>query len=111
MKILSKILISARALLLGAHLIPGIVVEGLYVAVIVAIILGVLNLVARPVLVVLTLPITIVSLGLFIFVINALLFWFIASFVEGFSVAGFWTAFLGSLFVSIISAIGNKFVE
>lgn len=111
MKIVAKILITATALLLVAKLIPGVAVEGLYTALIAAILLGALNLVARPVLVVLTLPITIVTLGLFIFVINAALFWFVASFVEGFSVSSFWTALFGSLIVSVISAIGNKFIR
>lgn len=111
MKILARVLITALALLLVAELIPGIVVEGLFAAIIAAIILGLLNLIARPVLVVLTLPITILTLGLFIFIINAMLFWFVASFVEGFDVSGFWPALLGSLIVSIVSAIGNKFIE
>ena len=111
MKILARVLITALALLLVAELIPGIIVEGLFAAIIAAIILGLLNLIARPVLVVLTLPITILTLGLFIFIINAVLFWFVASFVEGFDVSGFWPALLGSLIVSIVSAIGNKFIE
>lgn len=111
MKIVARVLVTALALLLVAELVPGIVVDGLYAAIIAAILLGVLNLVARPVLVVLTLPITIVTLGLFIFVINASLFLFVASFVEGFEVSGFWTALLGSLIVSVVSAIGNKLIQ
>ena len=110
MKLIYRVLLAALALLLAAYLIPGIIVEGLYIAIIAAVILGILNLIAKPILVVLTLPITIVTLGLFIFIINALLFWFAASFIEGFSVEGFIPALLGSLIVSVISAIGNKFV-
>ena len=110
MKIIAKILITALALLIVARFVPGVEVDGLYTALIAAVVLGALNLVARPVLVLLTLPITIVTLGLFIFVINALLFWFAASFIEGFSVSGFWTALIGSVIVSVISAIGNKFI-
>lgn len=111
MKILARILVTALALLIVARLIPGIEVEGIYAAIIAAVLLGVFNLIARPILVVLTLPITIVTLGLFIFVINALLFWFVASFVEGFAVSGFLTALIGSLIVSVISAVGNKCIE
>lgn len=108
MSIIIRILITALALFVAAYFVPGIVVEGLYAAIIAAIILGVLNLLARPILVILTLPITILTLGLFLFVINAVIFWFVASFVDGFSVDGFLPALLGSLIVSIISAVGNK---
>lgn len=106
-----RVLITALALLIVAYLVPGIEVAGLYIAVIAAVLLGLMNLIARPILVVLTLPVTIVTLGLFIFVINAALFWFVSSFVEGFSVSGFLPALIGSLLVSIISAVGNKLVE
>lgn len=108
MKIIIRILITALGLFLAAYLIPGITVEGLYIALITAVILGVLNLIARPILFVLTLPITLITLGLFIFVINATLFWFAASFIDGFEVAGFIPALLGSIVVSVVSTIGNK---
>lgn len=111
MKSISKVLISALALLLVAYLVPSIEVQSVYVAIIAAVILGFLNLIARPILIVLTLPITIVTLGLFIFIINAAIFWFVASFVEGFVVEGFWAALLGSLLVSIISSVGNKLLD
>ena len=111
MFIIIRVLVIALALLLAAHIVPGIVVENLYIALVAAIILGLLNLVARPVLVILTLPITIITLGLFVFVINALLFWFVASFVEGFEVQGFIPALLGSLFVSIVSTVANKLLD
>ena len=111
MKIVIRILITVFALLLVARLLPGVSVDGLYAAVIASILLGVLNLIARPVLIVLTLPITIVTLGLFIFIINGLLFWFVATFVDGFSVTGFTSALLGSLLVSVVSTIAQRFVE
>lgn len=111
MKILTRILVTAFALLIVAKFLPGITVTGLIPALIAAFFLGVMNVLVRPILVVLTLPITIVTLGLFIFVINASLFWFVASFVDGFSVSGFWIALLGSLIVSVISSVVNKFVE
>lgn len=111
MKIVSRILITALALLLVAELMPGITVSGLYPALIAAVLLGVLNVFIRPVLVILTLPITILTLGLFTFIINAALFLFVASFVTGFDVDSFLAAFIGSLIVSVVSAIGNKLIE
>lgn len=111
MKIIYRVLVTALALLLAARLIPGISVEGLYPALIAALIIGILNVIVKPVLVILTLPITILTLGLFMFVINATLFMFAASFIEGFVVTGFIAALLGSLFVSLVSAFGNKFIS
>lgn len=109
--IIIRILVGALALLLVAELLPGVSVDGLYPAIIGAIILGVLNTIVRPILVVLTLPVTIVTLGLFIFVINAALFMFAASFIDGFSVSGFWMALVASLCVSIVSTIGNRLLD
>lgn len=109
--LITKVLLSAVALLVVAYLLPGIEVESIYIAVIAAVILGLLNLIVRPVLFVLTLPVTIVTLGLFAFVLNALIFWFAASFVDGFSVDGFLSALLGSILVSIITALGDKFID
>lgn len=109
--IVTKVLIVALALLLCARFIPGIDVAGIYTAVVVAVMLGVLNLIVKPILVILTLPINILTLGLFTFVLNALLFWFVATFVEGFGVSGFFPAFLGALFISIASWLGNKFLK
>ncbi len=111
MIIISRILLTALALLLVANIVPGIHVEGIYIAIIVAVMLGILNVIVRPILFVLTLPITIVTLGLFIFIINAVLFIFVASFVEGFKVDGFWAALIGSLIVSTISSIGNRWIK
>lgn len=111
MKIISRILITALALLITAYLVPGIMVEGLYPAIIAAVILGALNMIVKPVLVILTLPITILTLGLFMFVINAALFMFAASFIDGFSVSGFLVAVFGSLIVSVISAVGSNFIK
>lgn len=108
MKILTHVLIVALALLLASNLIPGIEVIGLYVAIITSVILGLLNLTVRPILFVLTLPITLLTFGLFAFVLNALLVLFAASFIEGFQVTGFIPALLCSLFVSIASTIASK---
>ncbi len=111
MKILARIIVTAFALLLVAHFLPGITVTGIFPALIAAVILGLMNALVRPILVILTLPITIITLGLFIFVINGFLFWFVASFIDGFAVSGFWIALLGSLLVSIVSSIVNKFID
>lgn len=111
MKILGKLLIVALTLIGVSYLSVGISVSGFYIALIVAVILGVLNVLVRPVLIFLTLPINILTLGLFTFVINALLFWFVASFVDGFQVSGFIAAFLGALVVSVANYIADAIFE
>lgn len=108
MKILLRILINAGVLLLLPYLISGIQVDGIYVALISAVILGILNVSIRPVIKLLTLPLTILTLGLFALIVNGVFFWFVASFVDGFNVAGFWPAFLGALVMSVASWITNK---
>ena len=108
MNLIVKWLIGALAVLGAAYLIPGIVVASFYTALIVAALWGVVNVIVKPILVILTLPITILTLGLFTLVINALLFWFLGTIVKGFAVEGFVAAFLGALFVSVVSFVGNK---
>lgn len=111
MKILLKIIITALTLLAIARFVPGIEVDGLYIAIITALILGILNVLVKPLLVLLTLPITILTLGLFIFVINATLFLFAASFIDGFAVSGFLSALVGSLIVSVVSSVTNLAIK
>jgi putative membrane protein len=111
MKIITRIAITALALLIVAKLPIGVEIEGLTGALIAAVVLGILNTLVRPLLVILTLPITILTLGLFILVINASLFYLTATFIDGFAVASFWSALLGSVLVSIISSIANKFID
>lgn len=103
MRLILRWVINAGTLLLLAYYLPGISVSGWYTALIAALILGLVNAVLKPILVILTLPVNILTLGLFTFVINALLFWFVASFVDGFSVAGFWPAFWGALILTLVS--------
>lgn len=110
MHFIFRLIISAFALILTARLIPGIHVDGLYSAIIAALILGIVNAIIRPLIILLTLPVTALSLGLFIFVINAGLFLFVASFVDGFTVDGFFSALLGSIVMSIVSSIVHKFL-
>lgn len=102
MKIILKWLLSAAALLAVAYLYSGVVVTSFTGALIAAAVLGALNLVIRPLLVVLTLPVTVVTLGLFLFVVNALMFWAAAGLVSGLNVNGFGAALLGSLIYSAL---------
>lgn len=103
MKLLIVWLINAAALFALPYLMASIRVDHFSTALIAALVLGLVNALIRPVLVVLTIPVTIVTLGLFIFILNGLLFWMVANFVKGFHVAGFWSAVGGALLYSIIS--------
>ena len=103
MKILVRWLLLAAALLLVAHLYPGVSVKSFGSALIAAFVLGLFNTLVRPLLVLLTLPVTLLTLGLFIFVINALLFQLAGTLVNGFNVGGFWPALFGSVVYSVIS--------
>ena len=103
--LLLRWVINAAGLLLVAYLYPGVQVEGFVAALLAALVLGLVNAVIRPILVILTLPATLLTLGLFIFVINALLFWFVAEIVHGFRVTGFGAALLGSILYSIVTLL------
>jgi len=106
--ILISWLIITIAILVAAHIVPGIRVASLGSAIIAAAILGIINALVRPILVLLTLPLTIVTLGLFLFVINALMFLLAGSVIHGFEVASFWPALLGSLVVTVVSYIAQS---
>jgi putative membrane protein len=101
MKFILKFALSACAILLIAHFLPGITVTSYGAALIAAFVIGLLNTVVKPVLVILTLPVTILTLGLFYFVLNALMFWAAGSMLKGFEVTGFTPALLGSLAYSV----------
>ena len=101
--LLLRWLLNALALLAVAYLYPGVHVDSFFAAAIAALVLGLVNALIRPILVVLTLPVTIVTLGLFLFVINAALFWLVAQIVKGFAVEGFLAALVGSILYSLIS--------
>src|SRR5277367_5705333 len=103
MRLLLTWVLNAIALLAVAYLLPGISVADLTSALIAALVLGLINTFIRPLLILLTLPATLLTLGLFIFVINGLLFWFVGSYVSGFHVAGFWSGVFGAILYSIIS--------
>ena len=105
MHLLIRWIVNAAALMLVAYLYPGVEVTSFGAAMVAALVLGLVNAVIRPILVLLTLPVTLLTLGLFLFVINALLFWLVAEVVQGFHVAGFGSALLGSILYSIITLI------
>lgn len=111
MTFILRLLFNALGLIVIAELVDGINVTGLYPAIIAVVVLSILNLIVRPVLLILTLPITIVTLGLFAFVINASLFMFAASFIDNFDVTNFWYALLGSVLMSVVSTVGNRFIN
>jgi len=103
MRLLLVWLINALALMAVAYLLPGIAVASFVTALVAALILGLVNTIIRPIFILLTLPVTLITLGLFIFVINGLMFWFVGSFITGFVVAGFWPGVFGAIGYSIIS--------
>lgn len=116
MKLLLKWLLSAAALLFVAYVSGGVQVQSFGSALIAAFVIGLFNAVLRPVLVILTLPVTVVTVGLFLFVINALMFWAAAGVLDGFHVNGFMAALLGSLIYSALglvieSALGGLFTK
>ncbi len=105
MSLLLVWILNAVSLLVVAYLLPGIAVSSFGSALIAALVLGLLNTLVKPLLVLLTLPITIVTMGLFLLVLNALLFWFAGSVLKGFVVNGFWWAVLGALVYSLVSGL------
>jgi len=101
---LIKLILNTMAVMISAYILPGVMVDGLLTAFIVAVVLGAINMFIRPILVLLTFPLTILTLGLFTFIINAFLVLAVSNLVPGFAVSGFWHALLFSLVLSIISA-------
>lgn len=103
MILLLKWLIMATSIMLAAYVIPGVVIKGFFAALWVALFIGIINVLIRPFLILITLPINILTLGLFTFVINALLILLTSSIIKGFEVKGFWVAMLFSIVLSIIN--------
>jgi putative membrane protein len=106
-RLLARVLLNGIAIIVAAYFVPGLVLAGTPTALLAGLILGVVNAIVRPVLLVLTFPLTLVTLGLFIFVVNALCLGLTAALVPGFSIAGFWSMLLGALIVSVVSWILN----
>ncbi|WP_417872123.1 phage holin family protein [Xanthomarina gelatinilytica] len=105
MNLIIRVLLTAIAVVLLAKLLPGVAVEGFTSAIVVAIVIGLLNVFVKPILVILTLPITVVTLGLFLLVINAGIILLADNFIDGFTVTGFWVALLFSLLLSFLQSI------
>ena len=104
-------ILNAVTLLIVAYVLPGIVVSSFWSAMLAAAVLGLINMLVKPIFILLTLPITIVTLGLFLLVINALMFWFAGSILKGFQVNGFWWAVGGALFYSVISGFLTSLIN
>jgi putative membrane protein len=111
MRLIIRWLLLAAALLLVTHLYRGVTVSSFGDAMLAAFVIGLFNTLVRPLLVLLTLPVTLLTLGLFLFVINALMFWWAASVLDGFSVSGFGAALLGSLIYSLCSMVIDAAIE
>ena len=111
LKLLAKWLLSASALLFVAYVYHGVEVPNFTTALIAAFVIGLLNTVVRPVLVVLTLPVTMLTLGLFLFVINAIMFWAAAALLDGFKVDGFLAALIGSLLYTVLGMVIESALE
>ncbi len=107
---LLRLLVSALALWLASAVVPGISVQSVGTLLLAALFLGIVNAVIRPIVFILTLPITVVTLGLFLLVINAGMLALVAYFLPGFQIAGFWSAVLGALIVSITSWVASWFI-
>lgn len=111
MKLVVRWLLLAAALLLVTHLYRGVTVDSYETALLAAFVIGLFNTLVRPLLVLLTLPITLLTLGLFLFVINALMFWAAASLLGGFNVTGFWAALIGSVIYSLCGMVIDTAME
>ena len=111
MKILIKLLINSFALLLTAWIVPGIHVASFWTLIIAAIVLAIINIIIRPIMLFITLPINILTLGLFTLVVNALMLWLASAIVPGFVVSGFLSAALGAIILAIISTMLHSLLE
>jgi putative membrane protein len=107
---LVRMLISAIALWLAALVVPGMHLEGLLTVLGAALVLGIVNAVIRPIVILLTLPLTIITLGLFLLVVNAMMLGLVSAMFDGFSISGFWSAVFGAIFVSFFSWLASAFI-
>jgi len=107
MNFIVQLIVSALAVLISSYILPGVHIDGIVTAIIVAAVLAFLNAVIKPVMVILTIPITVVSFGLFLLIINALIIILTDKLIDGFRVDGFWWALLFSLVLSFVSSVLN----
>jgi putative membrane protein len=111
MRFIINTVVTALAVIISAYLLPGVKVNSFITAIIVALVLGLINVFIKPILILLTLPVTIITLGLFLIIINALIILFVGMIVPGFKVDGFWWALLYSIVLSIVSSILYYFAK
>lgn len=110
MQILIRFLGTVVAVYAAAYLVPGFHVDGFYAAAIVAVLLGIIGFTLKPILLILTLPINLLTFGLFSFVINAGILWFLASFVDGFAIDGFVPALIGGIVIAVVQWVLHRFI-
>jgi putative membrane protein len=111
MFLIVRLIINMVAILIIAYLFPGLIgVDSFWAALVSAFLLGIVNTILKPILVFFTLPITILSLGLFLLVINGLMLWLVSVLVRGFHVNGFWGAVIGAILISIVSWLLSRFI-
>lgn len=108
--IILRMLIAMLGLFMASQILPGVTISGTGSFILAALLLGIVNGIVRPIALVLTLPLTIITLGLFLFVINAAMFGLVAAFLDNFTVAGFWSAVFGAMIVSITSTVSSWYI-
>ncbi len=108
MGLIVRLLLSTLAVIIGAYLIPGVSVDSIVTALIVAVVLGILNAIVKPILIILTIPVTVLTLGLFLLVINVIIIYIADSLIPGFAVAGFFSALIFSVVLAVIGWILNS---
>ncbi|WP_420602731.1 phage holin family protein [Flagellimonas sp.] len=111
MKLIIKLLLNALAVIILSYVLPGVGVDSITTAIIVAIVLSILNFLVKPILIILTLPITIVTLGLFLLIINAIIILIAAHFISGFQVSSIWWALIFSLLLSFLQSILHSILK
>ncbi|MEO9894009.1 phage holin family protein [Aurantibacter sp.] len=111
MNLLLRVLLSAIAVVILSKILPGVGVDSYVTAIIVAVVLGLLNFIVKPILVILTLPVTIITLGLFLLIVNACIILLANYFVDGFSVSNIWWAIIFSLLLSLFQSILFSFLK
>ncbi len=108
--IVIRMLIAMLGLYLASEIVPGVRIEGTGSFILAALLLGIVNAIVRPVAFLMTLPLTIITLGLFLFVLNAAMFGLVAAFLDNFTVSGFWAAIFGAIVVSLTSTVASWFI-
>jgi|AntRauTorckE6833_2_1112554.scaffolds.fasta_scaffold00096_4 putative membrane protein len=108
---LAKLIITMAALFITSYILTGMSIQGLFSGFVAALILGIANVIIKPIFIVLTLPLTLITMGLFLFIVNGLMLWLAAAIVPGFFIAGFWTAFFGSIILSIVTWFLNSVLD